>query len=140
MKKIITLLTLLLAIFLTASVASAEEATVPVQKDMSDIGYSDTWDKDGAYQEGVYSPGCEKECQPHQTMKNMIEGRVANIGCLQTCEQRKVWEKLSTSISEVADSLKKNSYKEVLVPIEMKMDELKTKVDAIEQKLENLKI
>jgi len=118
MKKIIILAAFLLTLCFKAN---AEEAFVPMQPAI-------TGDSE-----------CDNECQPHQTMKNLVEGRVANVGCLQTCKQRKVWEKLSTSIADVADSLKKNSYKEVLVPLEMKMDELKTKVDSLEKKLDNLK-
>lgn len=97
-----------------------------------------SWYPEG-YPQGTFASDCETECQPHQTMKNMIEGRVAYVNCVQSCQQRKVWEKLAVSIADVADSLKKNSYKEVMVPIEMKLDDLKVKVNSLEQKVDSLK-
>ena len=118
-------------------ILNAEDTSVSTQKGMADTA-SEAWYPEEP-REGTYASDCEKECQPHQTMKNLVEGRVANVACLQTCQQRKVWEKLAVSIADVADSLKKNSGKEILVPLETKMDELKTKVDSLEQKLDNLK-
>lgn len=123
MKKNVVLVVLLLAVLLLTlpPQASAEEpTTIPTPSSIGDFE-------------------CDKECQPDKAMKTLIEGKVANIGCLQTCLQRKVWEKLSTSIADVADSLKKNSYKEIMVPMENKMEELKTQVDSLEKKLDNLK-
>jgi hypothetical protein len=112
-------------------IVNAEDNSAPSSKDDSDTA---SW-----YPQGTAGSDCEKECLPHQTMKNLVEGRVANVACLQTCQQRKVWEKLATSIADVAEALKKTSYKEVLVPIEIKLDDLKTKVDSLERKLDNLK-
>ena len=129
MKKCIILVTLLLTLPLKVN---AEES--PTQKVITGIEYNNLQD-----QEVASNSDCEKECEPHQTMKNLVEGRVANVSCLQSCKQRKVWEKLAAAVADVADSLKKNSYEEVLVPIEMKIDELKTKVDSIEKKLDTLK-
>jgi hypothetical protein len=91
------------------------------------------------YSQGAYVSDCERECQPDTTMKNMIEGRVANVACLQACQQRKVWEKLAVSIADVADALKNNAYREATLPLEMKIDELKSKVNSLEKKLDNLK-
>jgi hypothetical protein len=133
MRKILILTGLLLTF---PFMINAEDTSVPAQKSTSDSA-SGSW-----YPETELagsSTDCEKECQPHQTMKNLVEGRVANVACLQTCQQRRVWEKLANSIADVADSLKRNSYKEVLVPLEMKIDELKSKVGVLEQKVENLK-
>jgi hypothetical protein len=129
MKKCIILVALLLTLPLKVN---AEES--PAQKVITGIEYNNLQD-----QEVASNSDCEKECEPHQTMKNLVEGRVANVSCLQSCKQRKVWEKLAAAVADVADSLKKNSCKEVLVPIEMKIDELKTKVDSIEKKLDTLK-
>jgi len=129
MKKCIILAALLLILPLKVN---AEEP--PAQKVITGMEYNNLLDK-----EVTPDSDCEKECEPHQTMKNLVEGRVASVSCLQACKQRKVWEKLAAAVADVADSLKKNSYKEVLVPVEMKIDELKTKVDAIEKKLDTLK-
>ena len=129
MKKCIILVALLLTLPLKVN---AEEP--PTKEVIRGFEYTNLQDK-----EVTFDSGCEKECEPHQTMKNSIEGRVANVSCLQSCKQRKVWEKLAAAVADVADSLKKNSYEEVLVPIEMKIDELKTKVDSIEKKLDTLK-
>ena len=129
MKKCIILVALLLTLPLKVN---AEES--PAQKVITGMEYNNLLDK-----EVTPDSDCEKECEPHRTMKNLVEGRVANVSCLQSCKQRKVWEKLAAAVADVADSLKKNSYKEVLVPIEMKIDELKTKVDSIEKKLDTLK-
>jgi len=129
MKKCIILAALLLTFSLKVN---AEEA--PVRKVVTGMEYNNLLDR-----EVTLDSDCEKECEPHITMKNSVEGRIANVSCLQSCKQRKVWEKLAAAVADVADSLKKNSYKEVLVPVEMKIDELKTKVDSIEKKLDTLK-
>ncbi|MFH0917881.1 MAG: hypothetical protein V1830_01975 [Candidatus Omnitrophota bacterium] len=130
MKTILVLAGLLLIFPL---MVNAEETSVASPKGMTDTvsGVGSGKESSGA--------DCERECQPHQTMKNLVEGRVANVACMQTCLQRKVWEKLSTSIAQVADSLKNSSCKDILVPLGTKMDELKTKVDSLEQKLDNPK-
>jgi hypothetical protein len=131
MEKIIILVALLLIL---PYKADAEDTAVSDQRIMSNPGYPDI-----SNQAGSFDSDCDNECQPHQTMKNLVEGRVANVACLQACKQRKVWEKLSNSIADVADSLKKNSYKEVLVPMEMKLDDLRAKVDSLEKKLDKIK-
>jgi len=128
MKKCIILAALLLTLPLKVN---AEES--PTQEVIRGIEYTNLRDK-----EITSDSDCEKECEPHRTMKNLVEGRVANVSCLQACKQRKVWEKLAAAVADVADSLKKNSYEKVLVPIEIKIDELKTKVDSLEKKLDSL--
>jgi hypothetical protein len=133
MKKILILAGLLLIFPL---IVNAQDVAVSNPKSASDTA-SGAWYPEGT-SAGTYTVDCEKECQPHQTMKNLVEGRVANVGCLQTCQQRKVWEKLATSIADVANSLK-NNYQEMLIPLGAKVDELKTKVGTLEQKLENAK-
>jgi dihydroorotate dehydrogenase len=117
-------------------IVNAEDGPAPIQKVMS-ADSSSNWYPQGV-SEGTPATDCDNECQPQTTMKNLVEGIVANVSCLQTCKQRKVWEKLATSISDVADALKKNSYKEVLVPMEMKMDDMKTQLKTIEKKLSEL--
>jgi len=43
---------------------------------------------------------CEAECDP-QVMKNMVEGKIAQMNCLQACRQRKVWEQMVLAIDRL---------------------------------------
>ena len=127
MRKLMILIGFLLV--LPFSVEAADSSDM---KTTTDTGYS-SW-----YPEGTYSHDCEVECEPHVTMKTMIEGKVTNVNCLQSCQQRKVWEKLADAVTEVALALKNNSNKDILIPMEIKIDDLKNKVNSIENKLDAL--
>ncbi|GEM_PF-2939596 len=133
MKTILILTGLLLIFSCTAKAQDSASAS----KTMANAS-SDAWYPEG-YAQGTFASDCEIECQPHQTMKNLIEGRVAFVSCLQSCQQRKVWEKLAVSIGDVADALKKNSYAEILAPLEIKVDTLNAKINSLEKKVDSLK-
>ncbi|MFH0738835.1 MAG: hypothetical protein V2A59_03140 [Candidatus Omnitrophota bacterium] len=64
---------------------------------------------------GFCGSSCEEECYP-QGMQTMIEGRVAQMNCLQTCRQRKVWEQMVLSIDrltvQLADQAKEKGSEE----------------------------
>ena len=71
---------------------------------------------------GFCASSCEEECYP-RAMQNTIEGRVAQMNCLQTCRQRKVWEQMVLAIDRVATQLaeqakNKNSQDNVTIPMQ----------------------
>jgi len=62
------------------------------------------WQMFLSYGSGFCASSCEDECYP-RAIQNTIEGRVAQMNCLQTCRQRKVWEQMVLAIDRVATQL-----------------------------------
>ena len=54
---------------------------------------------------GFCGSSCEEECYPVAPLQTMVEGKVAQMNCLQTCRQRKVWEQMVLAIDRVATQL-----------------------------------
>jgi hypothetical protein len=75
-----------------------------IKKSLFIIGALLCWQLVSFVGSGLCASTCEEECYP-RAMQNMVEGRVAQMNCLQACRQRKVWEQMVLAIDRLSVQL-----------------------------------
>lgn len=48
---------------------------------------------------------CNNECAPPRGCETLVECKIAQMECLQSCKQRKVWERLEGTLAKLAVSI-----------------------------------
>ena len=90
--------------FFARLIQGFRKGMVMMKRSLFIIGVVLCWQIFLSYGSGFCASSCEDECYP-RAMQNMVEGRVAQMNCLQTCRQRKVWEQMVLAIDRVATQL-----------------------------------